>query len=450
MLRAAPRVLALALAVSLGFALPHPEARPGPDPRRTPVVEAVETSSPAVVNITSTRVVERSLGRLFGPRGLGRFLDEMYGLPGRRYKKENLGSGVVVDGSRGLVLTNAHVISGASEILVRLQDGRELEAQLLGADPDFDLAVLQVDSSQDLPEAAMGDSSNIYIGETVIAIGNPFGYAHTVTTGVVSALKRSVRAQDQVLTDFIQTDAAVNPGNSGGPLVNVNGRVIGITTAIHAQAEGIGFAIPINKAKRVMQELLAKGSVSPVWLGLSGQDVDQRIASYFGLSKVRGMLVTAVHKPSPAAEAGLRPGDLLLRLDAVAVQDKDHYLKLLRNFTDKQTIQVTLQRDDKSATRTLQAEALDRGRILELAWNRWGVRPGARPGTAGLALDAVKQGSPAAELGLRPGDALLQVGNTRIENAADFAEAYLRHRMQGVLLLRVLRGGKLYHARMAL
>ncbi|MFW5836915.1 MAG: trypsin-like peptidase domain-containing protein [Desulfovibrionaceae bacterium] len=452
MLRLAAKALALSLAVGLGFAFSQMDSEAGPDPRRTPVVQAVESASPAVVNVISTRAVQqrRGFGGLFGQHGLGRFLDEMYGMPGQSMERESLGSGVVMDGPRGLVLTNAHVISGASEILVRLQDGREVPAQLLGADPDFDLAVLQIEGGRDLPEAHMGDSSDIYIGETVIAIGNPYGYASTVTTGVVSALKRSVRARDQVLTDFIQTDAAINPGNSGGPLVNIKGEVIGITTAIHAQAEGIGFAIPINKAKRVVAELLTKGSVSPVWLGLSGQDVDQRIASYFGLSKVQGMLVTEVHENSPAAASGLQPGDLLLELAGAPVQDKDHYLSILRNFTDGQAVEAAIQRGETREVLVLRTEALGRGQVLELAWMRWGVRPSGRSARGGVALGAVQPGSAADELGLQRGDVLLQVGNTRVAQVDDFAEAYLRHRMQGVLLLRILRGGKLYHARLAL
>ncbi|MDK2957160.1 MAG: serine protease Do [Desulfovibrionales bacterium] len=446
-------VCGAALAVLLLAVLPAaaPAAEAKHDPRRTPVVEAVQTSSPAVVNITSTSVVEqRSMPGLFGQPGLGQFLNDMYGLPTRRYKRESLGSGVIIDGARGLVLTNAHVISGASEITVRLLDGRELKAELLGADPDFDLAVLQIKSAKSLPQAAMGDSSNIYIGETVIAIGNPFGYTHTVTTGVVSALKRSVRSGDQVLTDFIQTDAAINPGNSGGPLINILGQVIGVTTAIQAQAEGIGFAIPVNKAKRVINELLTKGSVSPVWLGLAGQDVDQRIANYFGLSKVHGMLVTEVHQPSPASAAGVQPGDLLLELDKVEILDKDHYLNLLRNFTDKQEISATFQRGDARFTKKLQVEALGKNRVLALVWRRWGLRPAPNSSRGGVALAAVAQGSAAAQLGLLPGDVLLQIGNNRVTNADAFTDAFLRHRMQSVLMIRILRGGRVYYARLAL
>ncbi|HBE94754.1 MAG TPA: hypothetical protein DDW80_04835, partial [Desulfovibrio sp.] len=264
------------------------------DLRRTPVVRAVQAVGPAVVNITSSRLVQ-SVPTPFGGQFSGplfeRFLRD-FGLEVPAQKAQSLGSGVLIDGRRGFVLTNAHVIEGASEIAVRLQDGRELAAKVRGADPDLDLAVLQVDPAGGLPQAEMGDSSTLFIGETVIAIGNPYGYTNTVTTGVVSAVGRSVGTDEEILTDLIQTDAAINPGNSGGPLLNLLGQVIGINTAIQADAQGIGFAIPVNKAKRVLDELINVGHVTPVWLGLFGQDLDQPTAGYLGLKSPRGVLVT--------------------------------------------------------------------------------------------------------------------------------------------------------------
>ncbi|MFW5734018.1 MAG: trypsin-like peptidase domain-containing protein, partial [Oceanidesulfovibrio sp.] len=249
--------------------------------RRTPVVRAVEKISPAVVNITTDREVTRDMPFGSGNDLLAPFFREFFGdLPKRSYNHQSMGSGVIIDGKRGLVLSNAHVISGATSVRARLADGREFQAQLVGSDPDFDLAVLRLENAAELPQVPLGDSEDILIGETVIAIGNPFGFTHTVTTGVVSAVKRSIRTDHGIYTDFIQTDAAINPGNSGGPLLNLNGQLIGINTAIHAQAEGIGFAIPVNKAKRVVGELLGRGRVGPVWLGLAGQNIDPGTASY--------------------------------------------------------------------------------------------------------------------------------------------------------------------------
>ena len=169
----------------------------------------------------------------------------------------------------------------------------------------------------------MGDSNDIYIGETVIAIGNPFGYSHTVTTGVVSALNRPMKTANGAYGSFIQTDAAINPGNSGGPLLNIQGKLIGINTAIHARAEGIGFAIPVNKAKFVVAELLDTGHVAPIWLGIFGQDIDQPTARYFNLKNLKGMLVSEVYPSTPGAEVGIRPGDIILAVNGRGISNKD-------------------------------------------------------------------------------------------------------------------------------
>ena len=259
----------------------------GREVRVTPVVTAVQAVAPAVVNITSARTVERR-------GGMGPFFDDEFFHPfgnqgPQRQTQESLGSGVIIDGAKGLVLTNAHVIAGGTSIKARLLDGRVLDASLVGSDPDFDVAILRLAGGERLPQAAMGDSNDIMIGETAIAIGNPFGYTNTVTTGVVSAVGRSLKHEGGAYADLIQTDAAINPGNSGGPLVNLAGEVIGINMAIQAGAEGIGFAIPINKARRVVAQLVDGGQVIPAWLGLSGQDVDGRTARYFGLDRPRGM-----------------------------------------------------------------------------------------------------------------------------------------------------------------
>ena len=257
------------------FLLTAPEARAwgsDKDVRVTPVVKAVKAVGPAVVNITTaTRVQSRGseLDDVFSP-----LFQRFFNLPLQRPREreyKSLGSGVIIDGKRALVLTNAHVISGAGTIKARLSDGREFTAELVGAGADYDLAVLHLKDAKDLPQAEMGDSTDLMIGETVIAIGNPYGFNHTVTTGVISAVNRSVNTDQGVYSDFVQTDAAINPGNSGGPLVNLLGQVIGINTAIYAKAEGIGFAIPVSKAKRVVSQLLHKGTVSAVWLGLAGQ-----------------------------------------------------------------------------------------------------------------------------------------------------------------------------------
>ncbi|MBW2175211.1 MAG: trypsin-like peptidase domain-containing protein, partial [Deltaproteobacteria bacterium] len=238
---------------------------PADVPRENAVVKAVKNVSPAVVNISSEyEVVKRS--NPFFDFGLDPFFDSFFKdffEPNykRRYKRNSLGSGVIIDGTRGYILTNEHVIARSAKITVLLRDERELEAELVGAAPDFDLAVLRIQSKEPLPAIQMGNSDDLMIGETVIAIGNPFGFSNTVTTGVISALNRSIQAESRTYRDFIQTDASINPGNSGGPLLNINGDLIGINTAIYSKAQGIGFAIPINKAKRVVDDLIRYGEI---------------------------------------------------------------------------------------------------------------------------------------------------------------------------------------------
>jgi len=423
----------------------------GDDLRRTPVVRAVQAVAPAVVNITTARVEEREvnpLGRFFDQNMMSPLLRDFFGPQGtRRVTRTSLGSGVIIDGQRGLVLTNAHVIAGATEITARLLDGRQFQAELVGADTDFDLAVLRLAEARELPQVPMGSSADLLMGETLIAIGNPFGFSHTVTTGVLSAMGRTVRTEQGTFTDFLQTDAAINPGNSGGPLLNLHGELIGLNTAIHQGAEGIGFAIPIDKAKRVVAELLDHGFVSQVWLGLWGQDVDQATASYFGLPAARGMLVTDVQPGSPGADAGIVPGDVVLRLSEYEVQDKDHYLQLLRNRTRGESVTLTVLREGRALRAQARADAFPPGLAEDLAWQRWGLRVGPAQG-AGLGVQAVRPGSPAATLGLAPGDVLLRIGGTRLAEAGDFASAFIRYRMQNSLMLVVGRAGRAYYTRL--
>ncbi|MGE4470246.1 MAG: trypsin-like peptidase domain-containing protein [Desulfovibrio sp.] len=410
---------------------------PAQSPRRTPVVRAVEEAAPAVVNITALR-----------PRR-GRVL------PGFRFDPEqnrggSMGSGVIIDGKKALVLTNAHVIDNASEVLVRLLDGREFHAELVGSDPDFDLAVLKLLQARDLPQIRMGDSSDILIGEPVIAIGNPFGYAHTVTTGVVSALNRSLTSRAGTFTDFIQTDTAINPGNSGGPLLNITGQLIGINTAILAKGEGIGFAIPINKARRVVEELLHSGHVAPIWLGIFGTDVDPALASALGLQRPQGLLVTEVLRGTPAESAGIRPGDVLLRMNRNLVTTRRTYLDLLRNHTRNESLELLLVRQGQEQSIRLRPQALTLEQTLELAERRWGflVRPEAALPRGGVEVHRVLPDSPAARLGLQPGDVIHRAGNVRVADAADLGTAFLHYRLQHTLLMQVQRGNGLYYVKM--
>jgi Do/DeqQ family serine protease len=447
-MRALVRTVLLA---ALVLALTAPDT--GAESRRmTPVVRAVQNVAPAVVNITTESVVERNLnpfGEFFDEESMPPFFREFFGQGlKRRMKRRSLGSGVVIDGEKGLVLTNAHVISGATSIMVRLEDGREFEAELEGSDLDFDLAVLRLQEADSLPDIDMGDSSDIMIGETVIAIGNPFGFSHTVTTGVVSALGRSVRTQQGAFTDFIQTDAAINPGNSGGPLLNIEGDLIGVNTAIQARAEGIGFAIPINKARRAVEELLDKGHVSHVWLGLSGQDLDQATAGYFGLDSPNGMLVTDVLGCGPCKAAGVRPGDVIVALDKVPVQDKVHYLELLRNYTRDETIRLSIVREDGEVIVPVKPEPFTLELVTDLAWDHWGMNLAEAQSAQVLEVSRVRANSPAETLGLELGDRVLRIGGLRLRTVKDYVRAFMRYRMQANLLMLVERDGRGHYVKM--
>ena len=417
-------------------------------PRVTPVVQAVQRVAPAVVNITSARVEERRVNPMPGLLD-DEMLDQLApGLPKQRVTSRSLGSGVIIDGERRLVLTNAHVIAGATSIAVRLLDGRTFTADLVGADPDFDLAVLRLAGAGRLPEAPMAHSADLMPGETVLAIGNPFGFSHTVTTGVVSALNRTIRSKDGLFTDLIQTDAAINPGNSGGPLLNILGELIGINTAVYARGEGIGFAIPIDKARGVVEELLGQGRVSPVWLGLSGQNVDPRTASVLGLGKVAGLLVTEVFAGGPAATVGLEPGDVILSINGHDVGGKDEYLLLVGNYTHKDVLRVIIMRGGQERELRVVPAIFGRADAERLAAQRWGVI--LQQGRGGLVIAEVRPGSPAAQLGLARGDVLRAVGPRQVESLDDFAVAYRRYQLNAQVLIQVQRGARLYHVRLVL
>lgn len=431
-------------------------AAAGREVRLTPVVSAVRAVAPAVVNITSARTVERRAGRgpffdddffrqFFGP-GFGPGFGPDRGEP-RRETQESLGSGVIIDGQKGLVLTNAHVIAGGTSITARLLDGRELEATLVGSDPDFDVAVLRLATGgKPLPQAAMGDSGDIMIGETAIAIGNPFGYTNTVTTGVVSAVGRSLKHEGGAYADLIQTDAAINPGNSGGPLVNLAGEVIGINMAIQAQAQGIGFAIPINKARRVVAQIVGGGGVTPAWLGLSGQDVDARTARYFKLDRPRGMLVTEVDPGSAAEKAGLKPGDLVLSVGGTDLDDKDQFLGILRTSAVGESLALVVRRDKETLRLSAAPTAFEAHDAAEVAGRRWGLSVAFSRGAVTVA--GVASGSPAARLGLKSGDVLSQIGGEKLSGQKEFTRAVYLSRMHRTVLVMIERGGRSYYARM--
>ncbi len=428
-------------------------------PRENAVVKAVNAVSPAVVNISSEfEVVERA--NPFFDFGLDPFFDSFFRdffEPNykRRYKRNSLGSGVIIDGTRGYILTNEHVIARSAKITVVLRDEREIEAELVGAAPDFDLAVLRIQSDKPLPAIQMGDSEDLMIGETVIAIGNPFGFSNTVTTGVISALNRSIQAENRTYRDFIQTDASINPGNSGGPLLNINGELIGINTAIYSKAQGIGFAIPINKAKRVVDDLIRYGEIHIPWLGLGVQDIDPKLAQYLGIPRVEGVLVSDVMDESPSKKAGLRPGDVITAAGGRDVTSKETYHSIIRDFSAADIISLTALRDDKTLTFQVRSRTFPEKLAGELAYKLLGVRVADISATArlkfsiaakdGVMVTEIRPGAYLDRIGARPGDVIRRINEVPVKTLNDFKRALIKYRQREFAALLIQRGNQQYY-----
>jgi serine protease Do len=435
---------ALALVVGLA-SLPGLAHANDPFLRRTATVEVVQRVGPAVVNITTERVV---VPRPFGFGSPNPFFDQFFRdffEPRLPQTLQSLGSGVLID-AEGHVLTNEHVVARASRIRVSVSDGRELEAKPIGADPNNDIAVLQVEGAEDLPWISPGRSDDLLVGEPVIAIGNPFGLSSTVTTGVISALDRSVRTEQRVFHGFLQTDASINPGNSGGPLLNAEGELIAINTAVYQGAQGIGFAIPIDTAKRVVRQLIAHGEVIPAWLGLDFQDLDPALREALGLPRdLRGALVNRVRDPSPAREAGIRRGDVLTRLDGRPVASARGFFEMLETVTVGQELRLELWRDGKPRTRTARAEEIPDERVVQLVDDLLGLKLGLRGAGGHYVVQAVREGSGADRIGIQPGDLVLGINGRPLADGDALRRSALELRGRHRALVVVQRGGGRYH-----
>lgn len=332
---------------------PGPKGIPGPD---NPFIQVAEQVTPSVVNISTVTTGKTGKpGELFRPFGNDPFFRDFFdrffeGMP-RRRQQTSLGSGVVIDRA-GLILTNNHVIKDADEITVRFSNKQEAKGKVVGTDGKTDLAVIRVTTKEELPVARLGNSDTLRVGEWAIAIGNPFGLDHTLTVGVVSATGRS-EVGIAAYENFIQTDASINPGNSGGPLLNVRGEVIGINTAIVASGQGIGFAIPINMARKIMDDLVKKGKVTRGWLGVGVQPLTPELAKSFGVSG-EGVLVNQVMPKSPAEAAGLKVGDLILSVDGKAIKDPRELQRVIADIDIGKSIEVQIMR--KKEKRTIRAQ----------------------------------------------------------------------------------------------
>ncbi|ATB40401.1 peptidase S1 [Cystobacter fuscus] len=412
------------------------EARADLARRRNEVVEVVQKVSPAVVFIGTEQEAESPF------RGRRSIMEEFFGAPPQAQRTQGLGSGVLVDPS-GVIITNDHVIRGASAIHVVLADGRELEAEVVGSDANNDLAVLKVNSKQPLPAAKLGTSADLMIGETVVAIGSPFGLSKTVTSGVVSATGRTFKADGRTYNDFIQTDAAINPGNSGGPLLNVDGDVIGINTAIFASAQGIGFAIPADKVRRIMDELTRFGKVRPAWVGLEVEGLSPRLARQLGWDRTYGVVAREVEPGSPAEQAGVRRGDVLAEMGGSRISDAEDYVTRARGYPARAAFPLVVFRDGESKTLQVTPVEFPPQLVEALGWNRLGLR--VKPVRGAMAVQSVRPGSAADEVGLEPGDLITRINNQPTTEPAAFQEALLSARGSRSVLLLVRRGRHGYH-----
>lgn len=347
--------------------------------------------------------------------------------------RTSLGSGVIVE-SHGLVITNEHVVAGAARIRVQLADGRELPATLIGADQSFDLAVLKVEAQgHELPALRLGTAADLMIGETVIAIGNPFGLSHTVTSGVISALHRVVRAKNRTYEDFIQTDAQINPGNSGGPLLNIHGELIGINTAVHSGGPGIGFAIPIDRARTIVNDLLQFGRVRYGWLGIRPSALRQG-------RRAVGVVVAEVEGGSPAERAGLQRGDVITGINDDNTHSVEAFWDRVGRILAGEEVRLRLQRGEVR----LQAAPLDPKEQSTRAQRRLGLEVTEAEGRAVL-VRRVLPGGIADRIGFQPGDAILQIGARGIKNTRDFAAALGEIRPGNDTVMLVVRGQYSYY-----
>lgn len=442
---------------------------------QTSFIRISQQVGPAVVSV-STEQIERvkqyfRVHPFFGDEPFEEFFRQFYGdAPQQEFKRFGLGSGVIID-ERGYILTNEHVVADAEKITVTLADGREFTGTVKGKDVRSDLAVIKIDA-KNLTAAALGDSSTVRTGQWAVALGNPFGLMGvgpsvralgaepTLTVGVISALNRQLPRSsryDRDYSELIQTDAAINPGNSGGPLINLQGEVIGINVAILTSSrgfEGVGFAIPVNKAKNILEALIEGKKVIYGWLGIQIQDITDDVAEYYGLSDRTGVVVYQVLPESPASAAGMKDGDIIKTFDGQTIQHSRQLIDRVSNTKAGRRIAVEILRESKR--QTLQVQIGERPADVDLAgggaatgeaWRGLQVaslspehaeRFNLPPGTVGLLVVEVQEGSPAEQGGLRPGDVINEINRTRIESVNDYRKVIAT--IKGNALVRTNRG----------
>jgi Do/DeqQ family serine protease len=446
-LKFAAAALAAAVLAAPGALMPWPAhaaapvADAAPMPSLAPMVKRV---SPSVVNIATKGTIKEKPGQrnpLMDDPFFRRFFDVPPDSKPRERQFQSAGSGVIIDSKNGYIITNHHVVENASEITITLLDNRSFTAKVIGSDEGADIAVLQA-KQPNLVAMALGDSTKLEVGDYVVAIGNPFGLQHTVTAGIVSALGRTGINPDGY-EDFIQTDASINPGNSGGALVNLRGELVGINSAILSGGGGnigIGFAIPVNLVKNVMDQLIKFGQVKRGVLGVNLYPVTSDIAKEFGVSESTGALVAGVAQGSAAERAGVKTGDIITSINGVAKKDPGELRYAIGMLHVGDKVDIGLLRDGKPRTVTAviaerteaeTANAVDINKGLE------GADLADAPDGGGVLVKALQEGSPAAQAGLRANDLIVGVGRTPVTNTKGFRDAA---KGASVLILNVRRG----------
>jgi serine protease Do len=411
---------------------------------------------PSVVNVSTTQIRKTAQGVPFDSDDpMSQFWQRFFGgrVPGGQQRMSGVGSGFIID-KNGTILTNYHVVDGAQKIVVTLSDGKNYDAKVIGKDQKTDIAVIKIDAGENLPVVTLGDSDHLEVGEWVMAIGNPFGLDHTVTSGIVSAKGRQIGAGPY--DNFIQTDASINPGNSGGPLVNLRGEVVGINTAIFSQSGGnigIGFAIPTNSIKELLPQLKEKGRVVRGYLGTTVQKITPEIAESLGLKQNSGALVADVVKGSPAERAGIKTGDIIVEFDRNEVKDSADLPTVVARVTPGKTVQLKVKRDGKEVSLPItvgelkEKEVAATGEEGDLGLAVQPVTPEIAQSLGldranGLVITSISPGSAADEAGLRSGDLITQVNRRPVNNLADYNRELNRDNQKGKPVLFLVQRGQ--------
>ncbi len=431
-----------------------------------------EMVSPSVVNIRTVKTIKGG-GRVFrhfsrSPFGKDDpfydFFDKFFGEDRQRdFKQRSLGSGFIID-KEGYIVTNNHVVENADKIKVKLNNGKEFEAEIVGRDPNTDLALIKIKSWRNLPVAKLGDSDALKVGQWVVAIGSPFGLEHTITAGIVSAKGRVIGSGPY--DDFIQTDASINPGNSGGPLINMKGEVVGINTAIIAGGQGIGFAIPINLAKKIVNQLKSSGEVTRGWLGVSIQDITSELAEYYGLEDGKGVLVSEVFSGDPADEAGIKPNDIIFEVKGKKVETGRDLTRMIAETGVGERVKIKILRNGKKKTFEVKIAKREDSRISSRRTTReqeseLGIHVSKLTAeiarrlniaeTEGVIVVSVESGSKGVQAGVQTGDIIKEINHEKIKtvkeyndmigklNKGESIEMLIKRRNMGFLVVKLIK-----------